>query len=475
MPSRRDQVQSYQFFVQRMTSALVAREPDPAAAPFQRLGGAALGGIMVAVVFLAAVGVYGLLFPGGSTNWKQPGTLILEKETGQQYLYSDDGRLHPVLNYASALLVVAASQPPMVVSRNSLVGTPRGPRIGIPDAPNNLPDPKRMLGGEWALCSQPAHNEANELVPTTVLTVGRPPEGGHPLGDNALLTRDSKTNRLYLVWRDHRHEIQDEGFVLSGLAMTAEQQYKVGGAWLNALPAGEKIATRKVLNRGNPFPAIEGGRVGQVFKVESQAGAANYFLAESAGLLQITQWQADILMSDPETKKSYPGTRASVLTVDAASVAAAPKVPKAVSGTTAAPAQRPAMVRLSGERPVICGSYKPGSPEPTVLLDANVQSVKEPVHTAEQTGTGIPLADRVVVAPGYGALVSSLPSPDAPAATWHLVTDLGFRYPLASEAVATQLGYSGVTPIKLPSSLVVRLPSGPALDPDMARKAIDPE
>jgi hypothetical protein len=37
------------------------------------------------------------------------------------------------------------------------------------------------------------------------------------------------------------------------------------------------------------------------------------------------------------------------------------------------------------------------------------------------------------------------------------------------------LGYSGVQPVRLPASLVVRLPAGPALDPAIAKRALDPE
>ena len=204
MASRRDQVQSYQFFVQRMTSALVAREPDPDAAPFRRLGGAGLGGIMIAVLCLAAVGVYGLVRPGGSTSWKDGAAVIVEKETGTRYVYRD-GLLHPVLNYSSALLALG-SPVTKQVSRNSLTGTARGSRIGIQDAPDALPDPKRMLDGPWTLCSQPASNAAGDLVATTVLTVGRRPTGGREPGEAALLARDDVTDVLYLVWHDHRHQ-----------------------------------------------------------------------------------------------------------------------------------------------------------------------------------------------------------------------------------------------------------------------------
>ncbi len=306
MPSRRDQVQSYQFFVQRMTSALVAREPDPEAAPFRRLGGAGFASVMVAVLCLAAVGVYGLLRPGGATKWKEGGAVILEKETGTRYLYRE-GRLHPVLNYASALLAMETAAPTVSVSRNSLVGTPRGPRIGIPFAPDALPPASRILDGPWTLCTQPARNAAGGVVATTVLTVGRAPGGGRDPGDSALLVRDRKTDRLHLVWHDHRYEIRSEKIVLEGLTLSAEPVVEVGGAWLNALPAGEPIAPRRVADRGASSTALPDARVGQVFVVESQGGSRQYYLAERTRLVPITPLQADVVMADTETQLAYPG------------------------------------------------------------------------------------------------------------------------------------------------------------------------
>src|SRR5215217_6301502 len=50
MPSRQDQLHSYQFSVQRVVSALVMRETDPAQAPFRRAAGATLASILLAVV-----------------------------------------------------------------------------------------------------------------------------------------------------------------------------------------------------------------------------------------------------------------------------------------------------------------------------------------------------------------------------------------------------------------------------------------
>jgi type VII secretion protein EccB len=468
MPSRRDQVQSYQFFVQRMTSALLARDPDPAVAPFRRLGGAGLGGIMVAVLCLGAVGVFGFVVPGGSTRWQDGRSVILEKETGARYVYRD-GQLHPVANYASALLALESFAPVTSVSRNSLVGTARGTRIGIPDAPDALPEAKRILDGAWTLCSQTVRDQSGELVTTTVLTVGRPPVDGRAADDGALLVRDADTGRLHLVWRDQRHELVDEEVVLEGLTLRSEPVVLVGGAWLNALPAGEPVGSREVRGRGERPSALPEAVTGRIYVVENQAGGRQYYLAERDRLVPLTELQAEVLMADPRTRDAYGGDRPQALPVDAATVVGAPRAAAEQPSRSQAPQRRPEFVRLVDGQQSVCAGYLPGSHEPQVLLDARTAPLAEAIGTPARTADGVPLADLVVIEPGHGALVESMPSPDAPVGTLNLVTDLGIRYPLADPAVAAMLGYRQVAPVRLPASLVVRLPSGPALDPATAK------
>src|SRR5690349_21198013 len=101
MASRRDQLQSYQFLTQRVVSAFVMRETDPAQSPLRRGIGAIFAGLMIAVMVGAGFGVVGILTKGGSGGWKVDGTVVIEKETGAAYLYQG-GALHPMLNYASA-------------------------------------------------------------------------------------------------------------------------------------------------------------------------------------------------------------------------------------------------------------------------------------------------------------------------------------------------------------------------------------
>src|SRR5947208_14301668 len=136
MASRRDLIQSFQFAARRVVSAVVLRETDPREWPFRRLGGAGFGTLMVTVIMLAAVGIFGLILPGGKTSWKDGRTVIVVKETGAAYVYLD-GKLHPVLNFASAALLVGSTAV-TPTSRASLVGVPRGVVLGIEGAPNTL-------------------------------------------------------------------------------------------------------------------------------------------------------------------------------------------------------------------------------------------------------------------------------------------------------------------------------------------------
>ncbi|GHJ05916.1 hypothetical protein TPA0907_02830 [Micromonospora humidisoli] len=81
---------------------------------------------MVAVLVAAGVGIYGLLTKVGGNSWRQPGAVVVEKESGATYIYLD-GRLHPTLNYASALLAAGRPGTPVVrVSASTLGTVPRG-------------------------------------------------------------------------------------------------------------------------------------------------------------------------------------------------------------------------------------------------------------------------------------------------------------------------------------------------------------
>lgn len=472
MASRRDQFRSYQFLVQRMVAALVMRETDPAQMPFRRLGGALFAGVMVAALMVAAVGIYGFIRPGGQNNWRKGSAIIIEKETGTRYVYRE-GRLHPVANFTSGRLLAGPAQA-VRVSRNSLLDVPRGPRLGIADAPDGLPDRKHMFEGErpWTLCSRKDTDATGEEVPITVLYVGHEPRGGVRLGDEALLVEEPESGRLHLVWDNRRYPIEKPDTVLNGLGLSQEDRVQAGPAWLNSLPAGQPIRPQELSDTGKPAqaPGADGALVGQIYVNETLSGAKSFYLVHRDGLRAITEFQANIQRAAESTKKAYPGGAVTEKAVTSQADLPPASPPE---GDDQPPATPPAMARGARQWSPVCAAFTDARSAPEVVLGAGAEPGEADVPTGSRTEVGTALADRIAVRPGWGALVESMPSEKAEVGTLYLVTDAGIRYPLVAPEVVALLGYSGLTPTRLPASLVARLPAGSPLDPAAAARPVE--
>src|ERR1043165_6086428 len=121
MRSRKEQVQAHRFVTHRLVSALLMGDPESTETPMRRIGFAVFGSVMVCVLIAAGFGVFGLLKPGGGTP--TVGKIIIEEETGVRYLYRDLGdgspaKLHPVVNYASARLILNSPNPERPLTSN---------------------------------------------------------------------------------------------------------------------------------------------------------------------------------------------------------------------------------------------------------------------------------------------------------------------------------------------------------------------
>jgi type VII secretion protein EccB len=472
MASRRDLFQSYQFSVQRVVSGLVLRETDPAQSPLRRMGGAVFAGVMITVLSLAVVGVIGVISPGGNTSWQDAGAVIVEKETGARFVWLQDSdgdfALHPVTNFASAALLTGTTQT-VDVSRASLADAPRGPRLGLVDAPDSLPPAQDTLGAPWTLCSLPVETRSGEEVPSTALVIGEGPSRGAGVGDRAVLVRDAARGTLHMVVGGYQYPIPVEAPVLEGLTLRQEPVLSVGTAWLSALPAGRDLAPAPVAGRGVPSAAVPAAVVGQVRVVQSPQGE-QYYQVGPAQLLEITRVQALLLLADPAIRAEvYGGADPVPVPLSAADATAAPRVDLPEALPTDPPAEQPEMAEVESDESTVCASFSDAGSVPQLSVQAGVDGADEAAATSGVGADGTALADRVMVAPGRGAIVESMTSPAATRGTLSLVTDSGRRYALPASEVVSQLGYGGVTPVQMPASLVDRIPAGAALDPEAAR------
>lgn len=468
MPTRREQLQGYRFVTRRIVAAMLSGEPETDMLPMRRLGLAAFASFMIGTIIFAGVGVYGVLRPGGKDSWQKEGALVIERESGARYIYQQ-GELHPVLNYASARLIVGAAEPQQV-SANSLRGVPRGAATGIVGAPDSVPDPSALLGMPWIVCSSPRYASSTSAL-ATELMVGRALPGGKGPGSAGLLVTDGNPQgTVYLLWNDERFKVPNDT-ALASLGLTGADRSVVGTAMLSAVPQGPDLDIPNIPGKGEPGKTVDGTerKVGDVL----QSGDVYYVLLRD-GLVSIHEVTAKLLLGGAQPTQVPASAVAGDL--NSRSKVEDPSFPKKV----------PRIATLGGSQPAVCAAFEGTKKDATGdsvqlrLYSETPAALKPDPNAARETSgpaDGGPVADRIVVPGGRGALVREEPQPGVTAGTTiYLVTDQGHKYALvkSEKKDATQLlGYSGKKPVAVPKALLDLVPTGPALDPDEALKYND--
>lgn len=462
MPSRKDQLHSYQFMMQRVISSIMLHETDPEQTPLRRGVGALFGGLMVAALVAAGFGIYGVITGVEAGRWRTDGAIIIERETGAHFVYRQ-GVLQPVLNYASARLVSGVEAPPLHrVASRSLAGLPRAVVVGIPGAPESLPPPARAVGPPWTMCSTLEVDDTGAPATSTTLLVGGEVPGGVPFEEHGLVVRDPADDTRYLVWRSHRYRItgDDPDRVIRSLYGFHVPVVDVGTAWLNGVPAGPDLGppdVEGVRRWGKKSTGVSGYRVGDLVH-HPIAGGAQHYLVLDDGLAPVTELQMMLLRAEHDVElQEIPSATANRLRHDDRLVP--------VEGEAAPPSSPPPLLPVPPDGLVtLCATTTSAATPPALSLGGDLSVLAAALPTARATEEGTRLADRVMVPPGRVAVVRAVPSGTAEAGSYQVVTDVGVRYPVSSPEALAALGYPPDMAVDIPAALVQRIPVGPTLD-----------
>ncbi|WP_434444130.1 type VII secretion protein EccB [Lentzea sp. E54] len=440
MYGRRDQVQAHSFLVDRLVSAVLRADPDSAERPLRRTSVGLLSGVVVGCVVIAIVLVVTLLSGRGSTKWREPGTLVVDEDTGNRYLFIDN-RLRPVLNFASARLLLGSGMKVAKVRTRDLGGTSQGTAIGIPGAPDSMPS--RSAPQAWTVC---AGTQQDRTVLT--LTVGEVP-GWSAAGPQAVLVRAG--GDLHMVWRDRRFRVTAT-WAPRALGLDPDTAREVDPAWLNALSAGPDLGALK-LERGGQGPVVGGmpTTAGQLVTVPDAVGDTAYVVAP-AGLVPVTPTVAALAAADPAAKSTPQ------LEITPAQLAEQPVLP-APEWQARLPPAPPSPMNTTEQAPCVRWA------------DDRATLVTAPLPSGPGRGADPPgitrddrVADRVEIAPGAGVLARTRPAPGVPGAGLYLITETGAKFPVASSDAATALGLPVESAQPVPADLLALLPTGPVLD-----------
>jgi type VII secretion protein EccB len=402
--------------------------------------------------------IWGLLGHGGGTLSNQGGTLIVDKDTGQAYVFCERGKhVCPEVNYASARLDLKSnSVNQQTVSQAALAKYPRGPLLGIPGLPP-LPDASLLAKQPWSVCTQTAVGVAGQQT-TTDLSVGLA-TGGSPLGTGALLTQAQGQD--WLIWNDQRMAIQQDGIsALDKSSSTTQPPVQVPLQWLDALPQGPAFVAPAIPNRNQTVNSPAGGsaQVGQVYQV-TVAGGKQFYVLLRDGLAPISQTQAALLAFEPSQPTVAPLNPSQVTG----------HLSKSTVPANGLPASLPSVTSPASTAP-LCVVYTSVGGSSALSAQVNVGGQMPSGGAATNTPGDV---DQVALPPGAGALVGDAPGPgqSSGAVSYFLVAS-GRRYALSETEVIGFLGYSKSQAVLLPAGVVDLIPQGPALNPAQATKSV---
>ncbi|OBH08380.1 type VII secretion protein EccB [Mycobacterium sp. E1747] len=404
--------------------------------------GCVLAAIAVAVAALAA-----LLRPRVTLEGAQ---FVMGRESGALYVRVGD-TWHPVLNLASARLIVSMAATPRPVPEADLARAKRGPPLGIPGAPQMIGEPLPADESAWTIC------DADRASTTTVLVGRTDDSAAHRLGaGQAALVATGPASPAYLLYDGQRAVVDlADAAVTRAFRLEGRAPRPVSPALLNAIPEAPPISAPRIPGAGEKAAGLPGFAVGSVVRV-TRAGGDEYYAVLAAGIQRIGQLAADLM----RFSNSQGTTNA--LTVAPDAIGAAPIVD--VLPVAGFPDRTPT---LSDDGGTLCVSWQaapPGHGGPALLSGDRLPLPpgQAPVTLSRADGSG-PALDAVYVPPGRSAY--------AQVGTRYLVTDTGARFPIHDDDAARALGLA--TAVPAPWQILQTLPAGPELSRENASTARD--
>lgn len=413
----------------RLASALVSGDPGRGQSPTRRSTLGSVFGVALVVLLCAGFGVYGLVSPVAKDDWRKDGAVVLDKDTGNRYIYAD-GVLRPTRNYASALLIAGRRAAPATPSAKSLAGVPQGAPVGIPGAPDTVPDAAHLTPGPWARClpRAGAADTGQSLAFGPVVATMR----ALPAGRQALVT--GPKGSLYLLLRGVKHPVPGHAALIA-LGLDDQIAFTATADWLADVPTGAALSAPTPSGAGKSAGKVAGktAEVGQLFRTGTD-GSERHYLLRSDGLVPVNPTAYALLAARP----GAPEPRR----VEQTDIAVAPVSPDR------GPTDRiPDVVGV----PALDGG--------TLCLKHTTGSTYELVVSHFDGGpVALPAGGGVLAVP-QGTRLN------------YLVTEQGVKYRIADDDALQALGLGGArSRLTLPAGVLALLPDGPALSRAAAGK-----
>ncbi|MBO1336033.1 type VII secretion protein EccB [Streptomyces sp. VRA16 Mangrove soil] len=514
MASRRDELNAYTFAKRRTLASFLQPSPSGSEEGAPKPLRAVLPGTILGVVILAVFGAIGMFSPAAAPGWKEPyQNVIVASKSTTRYVIMETGKkkqaqLHPVLNMASAKLLLADNRQDSVMTVEESVldsgKIPHGVTVGIPYAPDRLPSAEEA-GAEkrWMVCQRPT---SGGEVQQATFVLGKndraKADNTNRLGGGELMyvVSDDKQKTEYIVDASgSKYELSakspaEKQQLLRALNAYGKTPEKVSDAWLATLHGGSSpIAfpaftdTPGAASRNNGSLSAADNKVGKVLVTESATREVQYYVVLADRIASVTPFTAQLLLASPtlsavnSTSEAQKVALGQIVT-DGTPFAGDKKWPEHQAKTV-----NNASPTVTDGRNVICNTLRG-------VGDGNATTL------STWAGNDFPVAlatgsSSTYVTPGSGQLFRQVQGTDTSGGVF-LVTDTGLRYALQSNSdgdakgtgvdasqkdiqkdllqqsriAQTRLGYAKTKATDIPIEWSKLLPTGPVLSTGAARQ-----
>lgn len=478
----RAQVNGYRFLIRRLEHALIRADSRMIHDPMRGQMRSLIVGLVIGVLIVGAAGVLAFFKPIPNLGDAQ---ILLSESNGALFVRIGD-RVHPVLNLASARLIVGKADAPKQVSDKFLNQLPLGPMVGIVGAPASIHAGAQPGMSSWTVCdttqTPPAAGSSGGAgVETTVLA-------GDPTLDDVRVARPAEMilarseGAVFLIYQGVRARIDVTNPILTAaLHLKASTVRDVSPGLLNSIPLVEPIVPVSVPGAGEDADYLGPGyRLGSILETSDSRGQQLYVVLRE-GLQLISEATADIIRysgSSPVAvngpRDVTPGLVSRVPVVHSLPVdrypAASPRIVDVEPGGVVCLAWQRARGAARATTRLLLGSRLP--------LARQAESVR--LATADGSGPGL---DSVYLAPGTGEFIEAtgVEPTGKPMGQLFYVSDVGVRFAIKDLPSASALGVTGVKagdgkneiPQLAPWPVISLLPPGPELSAEAALIAHD--
>jgi type VII secretion protein EccB len=427
-------VSAQRFRARRLAHVLVCRDTSFDDEPLRAQNRSLVAGAVLAVILVAGCAILAVIRPQGVPD---AAPILLARESGAMYVRVD-GTVHPVLNLASARLISRTAAAPVVVAERALERLQRGPRLGIPGAPDAIGQP--LDDATWTVCD----------TDRTLVAAGTPPPPLDPTRTVLATARGESATTTFLLYDGVRARVDlRERAVARALHLDGVVPVPVSRALLDTLPEVPAVTAPVITGAG--ASSVGGLPVGAVVRV-ARADADELHVVLADGLQRVGAVAAEVI------RAAYRGTD-DIPTIDPSAVAASPIVTILPVGEFPGSTRTPIG---AADEVAVCVHWTPGE---TVVLSGDSQAVGASVGTAlaQADGTG-PRVDAVAVPAGRSVYVRSVGATGAASSDGprFLVTDAGIVYGVPDDDAATALGLTEPA-ATAPWPILTQLPAGPEL------------